>query len=1477
MAERSIKLRLDAEAAPYIKSLNAAEKATAKLGAAADLAAQDVKVAGARQKEAAATIATAEKALAAARGDSETSARDLAKAERVVEDAKRDHMRATHALAAAEEDHAEALAASSAAQKRQQTMWGRGAAFYKENRADIDKVGDSLLKTGLVGVSSLGAMAKAASSWESSWAGVTKTVDGTSAQMAKLEQDLRNMAKFEVPASHEEIADVAAAAGQLGIQTGNVTKFTRTMIDMGESTNLSADQAATSIARFTNVMGTSQNDVDRIGSAVVGLGNNFATTESEIMDMAMRLAGAGKQANMTEADVLGISASMSSVGIEAEAGGSAMSLTMKRIGSEVETGGAKLETFAAVAGMSSGEFSKAWGQDSAAALTKFIGGLSDTERLGMSANAVLSELGITGIRESDALLRLSSANDLMTNSLGLSATAYEENIALAEEAEKRYATSESRIKMAWNGIKDSAIEVGAYVLPVVVELAEGVADLVGWFDSLPGPVKHVVTGLGGMASVAALAGGGAIKLAGSIADNVLAFKNLSAASPGTAAGIGRVSKAAAVGVPAFLALIAAASYDGEKASQGLAAIEAGIKNLANGATSADTIFRNIDDGSWLTGQQESLKGFLDNYSSDSIWTKVGNKGADFTTGLVSALTFGTVTVRSSLQEQRDEFRGYAQEIANLAATDLPTAIAAFQGLNNEAGGLSQAELLEQMPEFRDQLVGIADSAGLATDDATLLKIAMGELEVGVDTAGNALAGSALEAQKNADALAETSQAADDAFQSMLDLANGVLGLRDANRGFESAIDAANDAIAKNGKNLDITTEAGRANQAAIDNVASSGLQMVEAAREQGASQEELEKKMAGVRASYIAAATGAGMSKKAAKALADELGLIPKNVTSKINVETDKASEAITGIHNQIVNLPGGKTVTITTNKVTNETTYRTAPRGHGVAYEADGGRINAPGRAGGGRLPYTGLGTDQILGISSQGNPTAWVDDGEWVIRERSASKYDRLLGLVNEDHPSVQHLAALASGGRVGTYEKEVAAAKKAVSSAKKAVSSAKKTKSSADDKKADKRLKEAEKRLATAEKRLADLKSTRSSLTSGVAEKSYTYDEATGTVKTSNSLMDQGTGGLSGAYSLVDEVKAASKLSGLTSKQRAAMSKAAKDARKEFEKLYKQAELLEGKLGKAQGHLQEMASVKASVGSALAGGWSLGDAFDTASRRSDALGNVWSDTKGSAAGAIASGSAYAGKLKAFAEMLKKLSGWGLSSQVLQEIAGEGVDKGMEIARGISKTQVAQLNGTFTDINKYSQLVGEYATKNYTTSDGTFYANGAAGGESAVAAIKAQQAQNSKDLRTQTDKLLDAWGKPLNIKYDSKTGKMVSITPAKKKDGGWIVGPGTGTSDSVPIWGSNGEFMVREAQARKPQNARVLEAMNAGADATSIFASKINGNPVTVAVSATVSVQLGDIYVQNPFTGKYLKSEIDKSASDAVEQVLISTSRGY
>jgi TP901 family phage tail tape measure protein len=321
------------------------------------------------------------------------------------------------------------------------------------------------------------AVFKAASDFESAFAGVEKTFSGTSDQLEDLRTSIRDMAK-EIPASTTEIAAVAEAAGQLGIKAESIEGFTRTMIDLGEATNLTSDQAATEFARFANIVGMSQEDFDKLGSSVVSLGNSMATTEAEISSMAMRLAAQGSQVGMTEAQIMALAASMSSLGIESEAGGSAMTAVLQKIQSAVDAGGKDLEAFAKAAGVSSSEFKKAWEKDAVAGLDALIKGLADSGAEGENLTSILDTLGIKGIREADTMLRMAGASDLLSTAVETSSKAWEENSALTEEAAQRYKTSESQMKIMWNRIKDIAITTGDALVPAIMDAIDASEPLI---------------------------------------------------------------------------------------------------------------------------------------------------------------------------------------------------------------------------------------------------------------------------------------------------------------------------------------------------------------------------------------------------------------------------------------------------------------------------------------------------------------------------------------------------------------------------------------------------------------------------------------------------------------------------------------------------------------------------------------------------------------------------------------------------------------------------------------------------------------------------------------------------------------------------------------------------------------------------------------------------------------------------------------
>lgn len=399
-------------------------------------------------------------------------------------------------------------------------------------------VGRAMFVVGAAIVAVTAMTVKAAISWESAWAGVTKTVEGTPEELAAVEDGLRGLTKV-LPASHTEIAAVAEAAGQLGVQSKNVVAFTKTMIDLGETTNLSANDAATALARFMNVMGTSQDQASNLGSSVVELGNNYATTEAEIVAMATRLSGAAKQIKLTEGQTLGLAAALSSVGIEAEAGGSAMSKVMIDIAASVDKGGDRVEKFAKIAGVSADEFSKKWRTDPGAALAIFVKGLADAETQGGTTLGMLEDLGITEVRMRDALLRSAAASDEFSDAMETGNKAFDENIALQEEAQKRYDTTASKIDVMKNSVTDTAISLGEHLLPAVEAVAGGVAAFSDFVGGMPSEMQGAVAVLSLLIGGIVLAGGVALLAVPKIVAFKAAMATLREEMPQTTSALGK--------------------------------------------------------------------------------------------------------------------------------------------------------------------------------------------------------------------------------------------------------------------------------------------------------------------------------------------------------------------------------------------------------------------------------------------------------------------------------------------------------------------------------------------------------------------------------------------------------------------------------------------------------------------------------------------------------------------------------------------------------------------------------------------------------------------------------------------------------------------------------------------------------------------------------------------------------------------------
>ena len=506
--------------------------------------------------------------------------------------------------------------------------------------------------------------------------------------------------------------------------------------------------------------------------------------------------------------------------------------------------------------------------------------------------------------------------------------------------------------------------------------------------------------------------------------------------------------------------------------------------------------------------------------------------ANLDAAMVNAASNGGIDqAATAFRKAVEEGKEYGLTIDQVAAS-FPGYIDAVRKAATEQGvQLEGTQLLEAaMNGLTPELLATADAADAAGEGAT----AAGK---GAEAGAAGLDIMSMSAEDLANAL-------DVAIQGLQEMGVMERNARSAARDYQEAIDGITESVKTNGQTLDTNTEKGRANEAALDGLANAGLASAAAMAENGASHEQLQSQLTGTYNQLVTAAQAMGLTKGEAELLARTILEIPEGKSIETHMDEQAASVAqftaeriegipdgvqviatmtdgaqqkafqtaesiklipghklvdvgisengtagqvqvkvdnITGkteyvwvddkgtasnVQQKIVNIDGvNRTVWVDDKgtihlvkeeiakvpdgnstiwaeaetadaewelnhaarpryvsivaSVTGNTSPKLSPyiaRPGGYTGGVVGQDFGLPRFAGGGRLPYYGLGTDAIVGIGSHGAPTALVDDGEWVIRERSSRKYDRLLGLINQDHASVRHLAGYANGGSVG-----------------------------------------------------------------------------------------------------------------------------------------------------------------------------------------------------------------------------------------------------------------------------------------------------------------------------------------------------------------------------------------------------------------------------------------------------------------------------
>ena len=347
----------------------------------------------------------------------------------------------------------------------------------------------------------------AAVKFENEFANVKKTMnDVKDPQVFKeIEKDLLNLAQ-QIPVMAGELAGIAAVGGQLGVGAGDIAKFTEVVAKLGTATNMTAEQAATSMARFLNVTNESTDQIGKYAAVLVELGNSTAATEGEIIMLAQNFGATGTLAGLSTEEILAFSAAMRETGQQSQAGATALTKLFRGLSDAAKIGGKEMAVFAETAGMDVHQFRRLIETDIGEAATIFLGGINNMGASGQSTTAILDELGLGTERVSRAILSLANNEEGLADARARAIKQAVTQNALNDEAAQKFETAAMQIQQIKAALNAAAITLGQTFLPVfkvflefilgVVAALQGLAEL---FNEFPALFVALTVGTGSVA------------------------------------------------------------------------------------------------------------------------------------------------------------------------------------------------------------------------------------------------------------------------------------------------------------------------------------------------------------------------------------------------------------------------------------------------------------------------------------------------------------------------------------------------------------------------------------------------------------------------------------------------------------------------------------------------------------------------------------------------------------------------------------------------------------------------------------------------------------------------------------------------------------------------------------------------------------------------------------------------------------------
>lgn len=157
-----------------------------------------------------------------------------------------------------------------------------------------------------------------------------------------------------MPVARKELMQVAATAARLGVRgKDNIMKFTEVVAKIGIATDVSAGEAAESLARLAKQTKMPISEMEALGAVINQLDNTMATSSSGIIDAASRSAAELSRLGFTVTEIIALNAALAEVSESAPRAGTRLNMFAQEFGNPK-----KAEAFGKAIRMTGKEFTE---------------------------------------------------------------------------------------------------------------------------------------------------------------------------------------------------------------------------------------------------------------------------------------------------------------------------------------------------------------------------------------------------------------------------------------------------------------------------------------------------------------------------------------------------------------------------------------------------------------------------------------------------------------------------------------------------------------------------------------------------------------------------------------------------------------------------------------------------------------------------------------------------------------------------------------------------------------------------------------------------------------------------------------------------------------------------------------------------------------------------------------------------------------